>query len=204
MILWSIQPEEVFNIIQANGVYHCSTEIIIKKDFALMQYNWLADQMRKRVGNPPDGVNYPVWACYIWRQTSAKPDLRAVRHYWGRNGERYYRLKIDVPDDKVLLCDRNAWDVILNECLLSDSESEDKELEAIYESLTPYDKIIMRNKNWERLFDIVPYTPVNNDWSGKGEIIEAVFWELRKEYIREVKMFVSCSKYYKSKEAHKS
>ena len=98
MILWTIQPEEIFDLIQTSGVYRCNEEIAGIKDFCPEQYDWLADQMRKRIGSPPEGVNYPVWAYMKWRSESVKPDLRAVRWYWGRKGEKYFRIEADIPD----------------------------------------------------------------------------------------------------------
>lgn len=148
--------------------------------------------MKKRIGPPPEGVSFPVWAWYQWRKDRKKPDLRAKRWYCGYKGEKFYRLEIEIPDEQVLLSDFDAWGIILNEGLLADTEEESDALDLIYDSLPPDKQKAMRSKNWEKVFDL---TPVNNEWMIRGEIIQATFWELRREHIRKAKMFISTSKY---------
>ena len=92
MILWTIQPDEVFDEINRLGVYHCDP---VKADVQGMfpeQYDWLAGQMRKRIGPPPEGVSYPVWAWYQWRKDRRKPDLRAQRWSCTPRGAKSFRI----------------------------------------------------------------------------------------------------------------
>ena len=42
-------------------------------------YKWIALQMEKRVGPPPEGVKFPVWAWYMQNGKHKKPDLRIKR-----------------------------------------------------------------------------------------------------------------------------
>ena len=192
MILWTIQPKKVLDLIQREGVYHCDEDKAGINDFSPEQYEWLASQMRKRLGPPPEGVNYPVWAYQRWRSERVKPDIRSLRWYWGHRGEKLCRLEIDIPDSQVLLSDFDAWGVMLNFGLLSDTEDEDNELYKLYDALPPDAQKAMRCENWERVFDI---TPLDNDWVNRGEIVQATFWELRKENIRKITIFTSQSKY---------
>lgn len=189
MILWTIQPEEVFNLIQTTGVYRCDLEQSFMKDYAEPQYHWLVSQMRKRIGQPPEGVTYPVWAWYKWRVDRRKPDLRTERWYCGSKGDKFFRLEIEIPDNQVLLSDFDGWaGIILNDGLLSYSEEESEEIEKLYNSLTPEGQKEMRSKNWEKVFDITPYS---SEWMCRGESIQATFWELRKEQIRKATMFMT-------------
>lgn len=188
MILWTIQPERVFRLIYKRGVYRCDLSKSGMEDFADPQYDWLVAQMKKRIGPPPEGVKYPVWAWHQWRKGRKKPDLRWERWYCWPRGAKFYRLEIEIHDDKVLLHDFDEWGIILNNGLLADSEEESDKLDKIYDSLSPEEKNEFRAKNWERVFDL---TPVNNDWMTRGENIQATFWELRKEQIREATMFIS-------------
>ncbi|MBQ6112490.1 MAG: DUF3841 domain-containing protein [Synergistaceae bacterium] len=192
MILWTIQPEDVFSEIQNNGVYRCDINKSGMKDFADLQYDWLVSQMKKRIGPPPEGVSYPVWAWYKWREDRKKPDLRAERWHCGRKGKKFYLLEVDIPDDEVLLLDFNSWIIILNEGLLSSSEEEDNELEKIYKALNAEEQKDMQSKNWEKVFDI---TPFESEWTSRGDSIQAVFWELRKEQVRKFKIFISSCVY---------
>ncbi|MBR0185887.1 MAG: DUF3841 domain-containing protein [Synergistaceae bacterium] len=102
MILWTIQPDTVFKLIYTRGHYRCSPKRTCMLDFAETQYEWLVFQMKKRIGPPPEGVNYPVWAWYRWSITKKRPDLRGIRWWWGQKGDKFCRLEIDIPDSDVL------------------------------------------------------------------------------------------------------
>ena len=101
----------------------------------------MAEQMKKRIGNPPDGVELPVWAWYQWEGMWKRPDMR----HHGRvsdKGVASVLLILEVPDDKVLLSDFDYWHVVLN----------DGEL------ILPYDENVVyskeeRQKSWENIFD---------------------------------------------------
>ena len=80
MILWTIQSEEVYRIIEDTGVYRCDFS---KSGFSFLEkhYRCLSGQMRKKIGEPPEDVVFPVWAWYMWENVRKKPDLRRER--WG-------------------------------------------------------------------------------------------------------------------------
>ena len=64
----------------------------------------MAEQMKKRIGNPPAGVDLPVWAWYQWEGKRNRPDMR--QH--GRSSDKgvsIVLLTIDVPEEHVLLSD---------------------------------------------------------------------------------------------------
>lgn len=190
MILWTIQSKEVYELIEETGVYHCDFS---KSAFThcVKQYNWLAEQMKKRMGEPPEGVSYPVWAMYKWEDKRKKPDLRRERWSNGHKGEHFVCMEIDIPDNKVLLSDFDGWSVILLDGLISDTENESIVLEKRYNNLSKNEKWKMMIENWERVFDI---TPFENDWIIRGSSIQATFWELRIEDIRNVRFFEGASK----------
>ena len=74
--------------------------------------------------------------------------------------------------------------------MLSDSEEEDIKLENEYNSLLEENKKVYRDKNWERAFDL---SYVDNDWVHRGDLIQATFWELRKEDIQKVWFFTAAT-----------
>ena len=148
--------------------------------------------MKQRIGPPPEQVTYPVWALYQQDGKHRKPDLRRERWAVGCNGERFACLEIEIPDREVLLSDLDVWCIILNDGLLSDTEQEDRFLEAQYEALSPSEKRRMKEKNWERVFDL---SPLNNDWMRRGYDIQATFWELRLEQVRDVRFFRAAAKF---------
>lgn len=189
MILWTIQPFEVYKLIQQTGVYHCDFSRSMLSDYG-EQYDWLVQAMKARIGDPPEGVSYPVWAWYMWEGVRKKPDLRRERWGNGWKGDRFACMEIDIPEENVVLSDFDSWSIILLHGLLSDSEEEDIKLENEYNSLLEENKKDYRDKNWERAFDL---SYVDNDWVHRGDSIQATFWELRKEDIQKVWFFTAAT-----------
>jgi hypothetical protein len=187
LVLWTIQPIAVYEQIQESGIYRCDFEKSIWTDFR-DDYAWLVRKMKIKIGSPPEGVSYPVWAWYMQDGVRKKPDLRRERWQCGRNGEQFACMEIDISDDCVVLSDFENWSVILLHGLLSDSEEEYERLENEYNGLPEKNKKAFVDKNWERVFDL---TPLDNDWTRRGATIQATFWELRKENIRKVRIFTS-------------
>ena len=72
--------------------------------------------------------------------------------------------------------------------MIADTEEELDKLEQEQNSLPDKERIIYRDKNWERVFDL---TYVDNDWMHRGDWIQATFWGLRKEDIRKVRFFTA-------------
>lgn len=189
MILWTIQPEIIFKDLMNSGVYHCDFRQSMMYDCKL-HYDWLVAQMEKRIGSPPKGVEYPVWAWHTWSKDRKKPDLRNERWGNGWKGERFFRMEIEIPDHEIVLSDFDAWSIILLNGLLAETEEENDRLEILYEALSPDEQLKMKSINWEGAFDL---TPKKNEWMTRGECIQATFWELKKDQIRKVTPFVSAS-----------
>lgn len=147
--------------------------------------------MKERIGKPPEGVSYPVWAWYMWEGARKKPDLRRERWGNGWKGDRFACMEIDVPDDRVVLSDFDVWSIILLHGLIADSEEEVDRLDEEYDSLPQEEKKKYREHNWKIAFDL---TYVDNGWMHRGDSIQATFWELRKEDIRKVWFFTSAVK----------
>ena len=189
MILWTMQPIEVWNIIQDTGVYHCDpVKSTMLKLELVEEYEWLIRQMKKRIGLPPKGVAYPVWAWYAQNGKHRKPDLRSERWGYGLGNKQYACIEFEIPDDLVLLSDFDVWHIVLNNGLISETEEEDTRQEAYFESLSPEAQKEYREENWERVFDV---TPFNNHWITRGDWVQATVWELRKEMIRGVRFFIT-------------
>lgn len=189
MILWTIQPEEVYDGIMNTGVYHCDFDKSMLNS-CREQYDWLVREMKKRIGMPPEGVTYPVWSWYMWEGRRKKPDLRRERWGNGWKGDRFVCMEIDISEDRCVLTDFDEWSIILLHGLLSKSEEEDLRYEQEYESLPENEKQAYRDKNWESAFDLAAF---DSDWMHKGDSIQATFWELRKEDIKKVWFFTSAT-----------
>lgn len=192
MLLWTIQPVEVYQLIQDSGVYRCDPELISMPEYKT-QYDWLADQMKQRISPPPEGVKYPVWAWFKWYGKHEKPDLRRMRWETGADGEKLVCLEIEIADEQVLLSDYDVWHLVLGNWLISETEDESDQIESYLDRLKPEEASNFRSKNWERVFDI---TPFSNGWITSGRFVQACFWELRKEQVRNVRHFTAKSRKY--------
>ena len=184
--LWTMQTRDVWESLQRTGVYRTDTALCWMAEELPHAYSWLAREMTKRVGPPPQGVDYPVWAWYMQNGRHKKPDLRSERWGYGPGDEDYCCIELEIAPQRVLLSDFDVWHSVLNNGLISDTEEEDVALEAFHESLADAEKTAYKEKNWERVFDI---SPLNNNWTTRGEWVQATFWELRREDVRAVRFF---------------
>ena len=190
MILWTTQDEYVYQMIMKSGVYRCEFQYSFISD-SPMAYDWLVAQMTKRISPPPAGVTYPVWAWHTWEGARRKTDLRRERWQYGPRGDRYYCMEIEILDKEVLLSDYDTWHMVLNNWFITNTREEDEEYDRLEEQLPPEALQLLKEKNWEGVFDL---TPVNNDWTRRGDSIQATFWELRKDQVRDVRMFTAANK----------
>jgi hypothetical protein len=187
MRLWTIQPLKFYERLLTECVIHCdpvlSDYLRENSDFSFRkEYDWLAYQMQKRIGTPPAGVKYPIWAWYSLRGKHQKPDLRRTecRNYTGHQT----CLEIEIPDKDVLLSDEVSWYIVLNDGYYASSKDDDGiEAEyAWYEHLPEDIRREVQVASWERIFDVL-------NLSEPSQFIQATFWELRLEQIIAVRHF---------------
>ena len=76
MRLWTSQTIEFYNELMRNGIAYCTrvSEFAQENDFA---YHWIAEETRKRIGEPPmPEIKLPVWAWYQFdSKKKRKPPL---------------------------------------------------------------------------------------------------------------------------------
>ncbi|HEY9787561.1 MAG TPA: DUF3841 domain-containing protein [Candidatus Obscuribacterales bacterium] len=195
MKLWTIQSLARWERLQRDGVLQASR--FDSELFNPSAYLWMTDELKKRVGEPPEGAAVPLWAWYQWQGTTrARPDLRARAHV--EKGEKAVRLEIEVPDHQVLLSDFQLWHIPLNSGVLARTEAEvdafDAELAKaglafkMAEALMDPDFGPRIRKGWELIFDLEfsdPYFTCPME----EKSIQAVFWQLRLEQVRAVTHF---------------
>lgn len=191
MKLWTMQPLCVWEDIQRTGVYRCDPARSRMFPYLGECYAWLARKMAERVGPPPEGVAYPVWAWYKQDGRHKKPDLRNERWACGEEDTGFTCIALELPPERVLLSDFDIWHIILNDGLISDTEEEGRAQEAFYEALDGEQKRAYKDKNWERVFDV---STLDNGWTLRGDCVQATFWELKREDIRSVR-FLRAGKY---------
>ena len=78
-------PARVYKeTIEKMGIYQCDpdkSEVLTWDDSGRQfanAYDWMSRYMAEKIGPPPEGIKYPVWAWYRLRTRQARPDLRWV------------------------------------------------------------------------------------------------------------------------------
>ena len=176
MILWTIQNGIAYEKMKKTGVLRAD-ESYISDDTFKSSYLWMANQMKMRIGNAPEGVTFPVWAWYQWEGKRKRPDMRIYGRSWSKKGTPIVLLTIDVPEQCALLSDFDYW-----HCVLNDGEI-----------IFPYDESIVyteeeKQKSWENIFNI------NCSFDGEAHqylTTQATLWEIKKDWVKKVEYFVS-------------
>lgn len=169
MRLKTLQPKAVYDEIVQSGRYVCDyskTEQVADDDSDNFQsaYDWLVEKMRQRIGNPPVGVEYPVWA---WYRNDDEWDIPVD----DTGGKPYVVIEVEVDDGRVVLTDFDRWHAVLDD------------YPCVNESLD-WDEL---NTEWDRLI-AAGHEAVEESWQKVFEIdassyVQATFWELRAEDI---------------------
>jgi hypothetical protein len=192
MILWTIQDMAAWERLQRDGVLRGNGRRV--PVYHRHAYQWMAAQMRLRL--PPPHARFPLWGWYRWRGIRrCRPDLRASGHL--AKGLPGVRIELELPEDRVLLSDFDAWHCVLNRCFLSLREQEEevftKELERTgVQQGWPYPEPFRSQvvSSWQRIFDLEAGDP---EWWGplSERSIQATFWELSLSQIRRVDTFTA-------------
>jgi len=184
MILWTIQPFSWWTSLKENGRITVDLATIESDPIAFYEdefkraYDWLVEEMKQRLPVPrPYPSAYPIWAWYQWHGVKRKaPDLRTMRH----REDVYHdvRIKFEIDDKLVLLSDFESWHYILNDFIIRpEEENFDTEDEVL--PFTEEEKV----KSWNHIFDLDFSCPLEE------AIIQATFWELKLEQVKEVKEY---------------
>ena len=185
---WTIQPAEVADQICKTGEFKCDPNLC-DQDFK-WAYDWMADQMEKKFGRPED-VTLPVWGWYRCYGKNKKPDLRRGDYQFGRKGTKLACIELELPADEVLLSDEPNWTMfVLNNSFFDSSLSEEESdaLYAAYKALPPQEQEKAKKESWQHVFEIDPF---ENDWTCRGQHVQATFWKIKKEEIKKITYFVS-------------
>ncbi len=187
MRLWTVQPKEVLDIINETGVFRCTQEKSANGEDFKDAYVWMMQQMHEKGIKRPEGVDLPIWAWHTHYWKHQKPDLRYIG--LGNPGEESYCIEIEIPDDQVLLSDFDAWHFVLNNSYLH-MELTDEEWEKTdewFDRLPAAERESIKRESWQGIFDVEPFW---NGFLAKGQFVQAVFWELKKENIIKIKKFI--------------
>jgi len=191
LILWTIQTEKAWQVLQDKGILRTKSKFvehdrITDNGYSTRKaYQWLSSEMFHRIGPAPANIKYPLWAWYQWNWDKNIPDLRS--HHLLK-GEKGVRIKFEVDDDKVLLSDFDAWHFVLNYWYLPSSKKDGDSFDAELKQkplLCFHDRI---KKSWKKIFENGELRYVSGPRRKRS--IQATMWELRRDQVRETKFFV--------------
>lgn len=176
MRLWTIQHRAAYERMMETATLRADPQRLFCEEKFLFAYDWLSAQMRRRLGPPPEGVRYPVWAWYQWEGARKRPDMRIHRKY-GPAGTPIALLHVDAPDERVLLSDFDMWHNVLNRGLLPLRGEEDKDTCTREEM----------EASWENIFQ---YNLSTEYWP-QPKSTQATLWEIKAEWVKKAEFFLS-------------
>lgn len=182
MILWSIHGEEAVRQLERRGVLRGDGRRIYLWEHRFA-FHWMIRQMTERLGPPPRGSRYPVWAWSAYNgQRAPRPDLRCRAHL--PRGTKGARIEIDVPEERVLLSDFDRWHLVLYGVYLCDDEEDDRRFEA-----GPYDRASVQ-QSWQRIFELGRGDPACYG-PPSARSIQATLWSIRLDDVRDITWFTA-------------
>ncbi|MBO4821545.1 MAG: DUF3841 domain-containing protein [Prevotella sp.] len=194
MRLWTIQGIEIYEQLKRDGIAYCTKPYWGDEPIFMYAYQWMAKQMRQRIGEPPiDGIEYPIWAWYQYDSAKKRKPPRSLDNI--PEGMSAY-MEIEVPDNEVLLSGFSVWHAVLNQCPIDDWKAIDKVEERLekeagrkldYNEYPPQfrDRI---EKTWEEIFNLDRRDANIGRRHKRNRSIQATFWMLKQEYIVSVEI----------------
>lgn len=193
MQLWTIQTEAALRKLERDGRLS-SDRSLADPDF-LPAYDWMSDQMRRRIGPSPVGVRSPLWAWYQYDSDSKRrPDLRRTGHL--PRGEVGFLIGFHGDDESVVLSDFDLWHFVLNYWYLpatvADGERFDSTFGRTCSWTDPAPHAIDHEirGSWQRIFDLEWYDPELTCGLGQRQI-QATLWQMTAESVATIQTFVA-------------
>lgn len=183
-LLWTIQDEKAFREFERTGVLRANEDYLFCQDDFRFAYDWISNQMKKRIGIPPKDTQYPVWAWYQWEGKRKRMDHRLSGY--AKRGTPLVQITFEADPNSFLLSDFDAWHIVLANQYLANNEAEwDKFYEA-----NPRPGQAAVEPSWERIFDLSRYTP---DWDCDPEkkSIQATLWQIALSQVKKVEHFLA-------------
>lgn len=179
MVLWTIQPVEVFEELMESGIYCCVPEKSENCADFHNAYDWMEEKMISIIGPKPAGIKRPIWAWYCWDGKRIKPDMKLDEF---RESDNVVVMEIDIPDDQVLLTDYNCWHAVLNNSYYhyeKTNEEWEKENKR-YGSLPINEQERVKLQSWDK--DVIVAAATCQPMV----YIQATFWELKRNQVKHI------------------
>lgn len=186
--MWTRQVPEVWEELRQSGIYRVKKEYIELKndtmaDYYLKLYDWYTKEARKYI-EIPEELEYPIWL-----SLDASNMLQPV--------EDTVILEVEVPEGQYMICNIDNWGYRVNYWYIpedaADKKRHNEEIKKY--GIASEDDLFLTNKgnfypvlrrkiirSWERVFT-VPLTG--------GQEAAATIWELKREWVKEVRLYGS-------------
>lgn len=182
--LWTIQHEDAYQEFQKTGVLRANENHLFCEDDFRFAYDWIAQEMIQRIGQPPMDVRYPVWAWYQWEGKRKRMDLRRAGH--AERGTPMVQIEFEAEVGTFLLSDFDSWHAVLSNRYLANDEDEWDQFYALH----PNPKQEDMQPSWERIFNLTRYTP-GWDYRPEEKSIQATLWQIELSQVKKVEHFIA-------------
>jgi len=194
MILWTIQHIGAWEAAERAGVLRASAQHAQANDRETADifspaYQWLIEEMRQRVGEPPPGVAYPVWAWAQCGSRGLKPNLAEPGHL--APNARGVCIEFEMPPERVLLSDFDLWHFVFGQDTHIPVSVEEMELldEWDVSDRDVYTQAEIR-ASWNRIFDL-DFSAPDIARPRAQKWIQGTVWEVPFNLVRAVEAFVA-------------
>lgn len=159
MKLYTVHSLNVLAALLMYGRYACDgekSECIQEYGFG-NAYDWMVQQMTSRIGHPPEGVRYPVWAFV--------DDGYFQPRNFGDTGELLVKIELEITDDsKLVISNFCDWHFVLNDHPLFETDEKYTD----FERLEVERQEEIKRQSWQNIFK-----------QGPDKDLQVTFWELR-------------------------
>lgn len=183
MTLYTIHPSSLYEKLLAEKTLvntGCFQDEVT--EHFLPYYEWMANQMvlhglKRPENNLKEVAKYPFWAWFKYSESKSRPDLRHAGHE--KRGTECVCLELEISEDEVLLSNFDTWNCVLNNHPVFPDEEWDKCYKE-FKLLPAAEQESVKKLSWERIFSDL-----------KGSPIQATFWKLELNTVREVHYFIA-------------
>ncbi len=181
-LLYTIQHIDAYREMERTGVLRASENFLMMDGAFRSAYGYMAEQLEKRVGKPPCGVHYPVWAWHTWEGKRGRRDLRFSGY--APRGTEMVQIEFEAEEGSFLLSDFDAWHLVLNDRYIGEREALAPILNAPVTDLAALKALTERS--WEKIFDLQnPLTPPED------VSLQACLWEIPLSSVKRVWHFIA-------------
>lgn len=183
-LLWTIQSEAAYREFENTGILRANDNFLFCEDDFLFAYDWISQQMRQRIGEPPESVRYPIWAWYQWEGKRKRRDLRCSGY--AMRGTPMVQITFEAAPSTFLLSDFDKWHNILAMQYVARDE---RDWEHFY-AANPKPQQPDVEPSWNRIFALDQYTP---DWDSDPDrqCIQATLWQIEAAQVKKVEHFIA-------------